>query len=276
MKTRNPFLWWTFEHVLPWLVLAIILSYTYAKFFRHSFGFRVEPSTGLVVFVFDKQPEPTLRENDRVLQIGSTPWEDFDANLIQPFLEGYRPGDTVPVRVERNGQQFDISWEYPHWNDAEFRDQFQSEWWLVYVFWFAGALTVLLVRPKDDSWALMSLFNFLTAIWLSAGSGLSAFHIGYSAITLRVAIWLCLPVYLHLHWVFPQPLGRISPIFLRSIYIVTLALVVAQWFQILPSSFYFLGFLVALAGSFILLLSHMLRQPLARRDLRLPRRGSHR
>src|SRR5690349_24760442 len=105
MKTRPPFLLWTFEHVLPWLVLVIILSYTYAKFFRHSFGFRVEPSTGLVVFVFDKQPEPTLRENDRVLQIGSTPWEDFDANLIQPFLDGYRPGDTVPIRVERNGQQ---------------------------------------------------------------------------------------------------------------------------------------------------------------------------
>ncbi|HEY9528313.1 MAG TPA: ATP-binding protein [Anaerolineales bacterium] len=269
MKTRNPFLWWTFEHVLPWLVLAIILSYTYAKFFRHSFGFRVEPSTGLVVFVFDKQPEPTLRVNDRVLQLGSTPWEDFDANLIQPFLEGYRPGDTVPIRVERNGQQFDISWEYPHWNDAEFRDQFQSEWWLVYVFWFAGALTVLLVRPKDDSWALMSLFNFLTAIWLSAGSGLSAFHIWYSAITLRVAVWLCLPVYLHLHWVFPRPLGDLPRWLVGILYGTGILFAVAQLLQLLPTELYSLAFGLTLGGSLILLLIHLWRQPDIRRDFRL-------
>src|SRR5688500_2229213 len=101
MKTRNSSLWWTFERILPSLVLAILLTYTYAKFFRHSDGFRVGASTGLVVWVFDKQPEPTLRENDRILQIGSVRWEDFYSDLSHALFEGYKPGDVVPITVER-------------------------------------------------------------------------------------------------------------------------------------------------------------------------------
>ena len=270
MKTRNNSIRWIFEHALPWLVLAILLTYTYAKFFRHSYGFRVEPSTGRIVFVFDNQPEPTLRVNDQVLQIGSVLWEDFDANLSYSFFEGYKTGDIVPIRVERGGQQIDVSWNYPHSNEAEFRDQLDSEWWLAYFFWAAGFLTILLVRPKDDSWVLMSLFNFLTAIWLIAGSGLSAYHIWYSAIVLRVGVWLCLPVYLHLHWVFPRSLGKLPRWLLWIVYAVGILLAIAQAFQLLPTELYLLGFVIALAGSLILLVVHLWRQPTIRRDFRLP------
>ncbi|HSL29792.1 MAG TPA: ATP-binding protein, partial [Anaerolineales bacterium] len=269
MKARNNSFWWIFEHVVPWLVLAILLIYSYAKFFRHSYGFRVEASTGRVVWVFDRQPEPTLREDDRILQIGSMSWEDFQADLSRSLFEGYRPGDTVPIRIDRGGQQLDISWKYPHWNEAEFQDQFESEWWIAYVFWLGGVLTVLLVRPKDDSWVLMSLFNFLTALWLIAGSGLSAYHIWYSAIVLRVAVWLCLPVYLHLHWVFPRPLGRLPRWLLWGVYGAGILLGIAQAFQLLPAELYLLAFLIALGGSLILLLIHAWRQPSIRRDFRL-------
>ena len=269
MKTRNNPLWSFFEHVLPWLVLAILLTYTYAKSFRHSFGIRVDPSTALVVHVFDKQPEPTLQVDDRVLQIGSVRWEEFEADLSRSLFQGYRPDDIVPIRVERGGEQIDISWRYPQWNRAEFLDQLNSEWWFAYIFWVAGMLTILLVRPKDDSWTLMSLFNFLTAIWLIAGSGLSAYHIWYSAIVLRAAIWLCLPVYLHLHWVFPRPLGRLPRWLVWIVYGVGILLAIAQVFQLLPTELYRLAFLVALGGSLVLVLVHLWRQPSIRRDFRL-------
>ena len=269
MKTRGNLLLQIFEHAVPWLVLAILLVYSYAKFFRHSYGFRVGASTGLVVWVFDKQPEPTLRENDQILQIGSVRWEDFQADLRQSFFERYEPGDIVPIRVEREGQQINISWTYPRSNQAEFQDQFESEWWVVYLFWLAGTLTILLVRPKDDSWVLMSLFNFLTAIWLMAGSGLSAYHIWYSAIVLRVAIFLCLPVYLHLHWVFPRPLGRLPRWLLWAVYGIGILLAMAQVFQLLATELYLLAFIIALGGSLVLLLIHVWRQPSIRRDFRL-------
>lgn len=268
MKTRNAPLWWLFQYVVPWLVLAILLTYWYAKFFQHSFGFRVDPSTGLVAFVFDKQPEPTLRVGDRVLKIGSMTWQEFDADLSRFLLEGYKPGDTVPIQVERGGQKIDIPWSYPYWNEAEFWDQATSEWWLAFIFWLAGILTVLLVRPKDASWVLMSLFNFLTAAWMVCG-GLSAYHMWYSAIVLRVAVWLCLPVYLHLHWVFPRPLGNLPRWLLWSVYGAGILLAVAQGFNLLPTEFYLLAFILALGGSLILLGLHLWRQPSIRRDFRL-------
>jgi len=269
MKIQKSSLWLIIEQVMPWFILAILLFYTYAKFFGHQYGFRWHPSTGAIIYVFDKQPEPTLREGDQIVQIGPLRWEDFYADLRKTFFEGNKPGDVVPIVVKRGAQALNISWRFPNFNRDEFFDQFYSEWGMAYFFWLAGTLTILFVRPKDDRWLLMALFNFLTAIWLIAGSGVSAFHVWNSALVLRMAVILCVPVYLHFHWVFPQPLGKISPIFLISIYAVTLTLVITQWFQILPSSFFLLGFMVALGGSFILLLSHILRQTSARRDLQL-------
>lgn len=271
MKTRANVLRWILEIAVPGLVLAMLLTYTYAKFFKHSYGFRAEPSTGRVVFVFDRQPEPTLREDDRILQIGSVQWADIQTDLDRSFFQGYEPGAIVPMTVERDGQTLKIDWIYPSGPiRAEVLEQLVSEWFMAYFFWLSGVLTILLVRPKDDSWLLMSLFNFLTAIWLIAGSGLSAYHIWYSAIVLRVAVWLCLPVYLHLHWVFPRPLGKLPPWLVVLVYGAATLLAVAQAFQLLPSELYLLAFLVAVGGSLILLVIHIGRQPSIRRDFWLP------
>src|SRR5688572_17597801 len=269
MNTRKSSLWLIIEQVLPWFVLAILLFYTYAKFFGHPYGFRWGSSTGVIIYVFDKQPEPTLKEGDKIIRIGSLHWDEFSADLRKTFFEGVNYGDVVPIVVNRNGQTLNIAWTYRGFNRSEFLEQFYSEWGMAYFFWVAGTLTILFIRPKDDRWLLMALFNFLTAIWLSAGSGVSAFHVWNSALVLRMAVILCVPIYLHFHWVFPQPFGKIPLFILVSIYAITLALVIAQGFQILPSSFYHLGFMVALGGSFILLLIHILRQPSARGDLRL-------
>jgi signal transduction histidine kinase len=269
MKIQKSSVWLLIEQVMPWFVLAILLFYTYAKFFAHPYGLRWEGSTGIIIYVFDKRPEPTLKEGDQIIQIGPLRWEEFQADLRKTFFDGVKLGDVVPIVVNRNGQNLNISWTYPGINRSEFLDQFYSEWGTAYFFWLAGTRTILFIRPKDDRWLLMALFNFLTAIWLIAGSGVSAFHIWNSALVLRMAVILCVPVYLHFHRVFPQPFAKISPLVLVSIYAITLALVMAQWFQILPSSFYFWGFMVALGGSFILLLIHILRQPFARGDLRL-------
>lgn len=270
MKTRNNSLLWIFERVVPWLVLAILLTYSYAKFFRHSYGFRVSFSAGTVVEVFESQPEPTLRENDRILQFGSVRLEEFNADLIMPFFAGYEPGDTVPLKVLRDGETIDIAWKFPAFNQAEFLDQLISEFWIAYAFWLAGVVTILLVRPKDDSWLLMALFNFLTAIWLIAGGGLAAYHIWYAGIVFRVAVWLCLPVYLHLHWVFPRPLGRLPRWLVGGLYGIGILLAIAQALQLLPNNLFYLGFIIALAGSLILLFIHLWRQPVLRRDFWLP------
>jgi signal transduction histidine kinase len=258
------------EYALPWFTLLILLTYSYAKFFAHTYGFRWDSETGILFHVFDEQPEPTLKVDDRILRIGNVGWKEFKSDLQSTFFQGARPGNVVPIVVERDGQKLTIPWTYPsRFNPSEFREQLISEWWLAYVFWLAGTLTLLFLRPKDNRWLLLVAFNFLTAIWLIAGSGVSAFHIWNSALVLRMAIWMCVPVYLHLHWVFPRPLGKIPPMLIRSVYSIAFILVIAQWFQLLPEDLYYWGFLVAAAGSLVLLSLHAIRQPEARRELRL-------
>src|SRR5215211_331845 len=270
MKISNSTLWLFLERIMPWFILLIMLFYTYAKFFGHPYGFRWDGTTGVISHVFNKQPEPTLKLGDQIIQIGDLTWEQFSADLRKTFFEGVKPGDSVPIVVDRNGQIVNIDWVYPSGPvRAEFLDQFISEWLIAYGFWAAGLVTVLLVRPKDEQWLLMALFNFLTAVWLIAGSGVSSFHTWGSALVLRMAILLCVPVYLHLHWLFPQSLGKLPPILVWSVYVAILLLVIAQGFQLLPGNFIFWGFLVALGGSLLLLLIHIFLQPVARHDLRL-------
>ena len=270
MKIRNSNPWWIIEQVIPWFVLLILLFYTYAKFFGHPYGFRWDSSSGTIVRVFDKQPEPTLKVGDQIVQIANVTWEQFHADLGKTFFDGVKPGEVVPIIVERNGQLVNVNWMYPSGLIiGEFLDQWISEWFIAYFFWLAGFLTVLVVRPKDERWLLMALFNFLTSIWLIAGSGVSTFHTWGSALVLRMAVLLCVPVYLHLHWLFPQPLGKIPPTLINLVYWVVLLAVIAQGLQLFPDNLFLLAFLIAFVGSLILLLVHIWRQPPARRDLRL-------
>ncbi len=258
-----------FEQILPWLVLAILLTYTYSKFFVHPYGFRFDTTDGRIMYMFVQQPEPTLKVDDQLVKIGPVGWEDFQNNLWVTFFDGVKPGEVVPVVIERDGRILTIPWRYPGLNMGDFIDQLPSEWLIAIFFWLAGTLTLLLLRPKDVRWLLLVGFNYLTAIWLIAGSGNSSYHTWGSALVLRIAIWLSLPVYLHLHWVFPRPLGKLPVWLVGGSYAIALVLVVAQAFQFLPQSLYYLGFIAALLGSLILLIVHAVRQPEVRRDLRL-------
>ncbi len=270
MSSRKSSLWLIVEQVTPWFVLAILLFYTYAKFFGHPYGFRFDPSTGIILEVFEKQNEPSLKKDDQLVQIGNLRWKDFEADLSGTFFEGVKPGDAVLILVERGGRTLNIEWVYPGSpSQNELRDQLISEWFIAYFFWLAGTLAVILIRPRNKRWLLMSGFNFLTAVWLIVGSGVSAYHIWYSALVLRMAIWLCVPFYLHLHWVFPRPLGKMPPLLVWIVYGCSVVLAIAQGFQLVPNNLYFFGFLIAVGGSLILLLVHIWRQPSVRRDFRL-------
>jgi signal transduction histidine kinase len=256
------------EYTLPWLVLTVLLIYSYAKFFQHTYGFGWDPNANVYI-VFTPQPGASVHVGDRLLQVGSITWQAYRSDLTQTLFQGVEPGQTVPVTVLRHGQTLTIPWRLPGVNGGEIREQMLSEWFLVWVFWGVGTAVLLLVRPRDRRWALLIAFSYLTAIWLSAGSGLSNYHIWYSALVLRVAVWLSVPIYLHLHWVFPRPLGRLPAFVLPVLYGAACVLAIAQGFQALPQGAYFVGFLIALLGSLVLLLLHGIRSPDARRELRI-------
>src|SRR5689334_13702101 len=114
-----------------------------------------------------------------------------------------------------------------------------------------------LLRPKDTRWQLLIAFNFLTALWLEAGT-VSRWHIWESGAMLRAAVWVSLPVYWHLHWLFPQSLGHLPTRIWWFAYLISGGLAISDWFQLLPKNLYLYGIFLALVGSVVLLAIHFI------------------
>jgi PAS domain S-box-containing protein len=257
-----------FERSLPWLVLAILVTYTYAKFFVAPYpGF--ELSNGTVRLVLTANPDDQLVAEDQLLKVGPVDMAEFAADPKMLLFENVQVGDTVPILIERDGQVNSIDWEYVGQNRAALLENLNGLWWLPYVFWLAGTATLLFIRPRDLRWKLLIAFNYLTAIWFVAGGGPSTWHIWFSMFVLRSGVWLCVPIYLHFHWVYPKPLKQLPKVVWGLLYCASLLLAAAEWLNLLPLSTYFTGFLLSLVGSLVLLVLHFIFQPEQRANLRL-------
>lgn len=254
--------------LLSWGVFLFLLLYSYAFFFRLPYlGFELNSATRELTNIFSHNAQTgVLFPGDRIVQVGDIRWDEFERNLTLTIVSD-SPGDTILLLVQRDEDFVEVLWTLPDPREAGLiRERIFSQWWLPYVFWTAGVITILFVRPKDKRWKLLVAFNFLTAIWLSAGM-LSRWHLWHSALVLRATLWLCLPVYWHFHWTFPRPLWRLPPAFTLIFYGTCFLLAIFTWFQILPATIVFFVFITAIAGSLIILLLHYAFFPNHRRQL---------
>jgi signal transduction histidine kinase len=269
MAQQSSHLWFVVERVLPWLVLAVLAVSTYSKFFLipyAGFEFANGKISGIYVNVSERN---SLHVNDQLVKVGPVEWVEFSKNLRLTIFDKVSPGQIVKLFMKRDNQTVSVDWIYPGATIRQVLERLNSQWWIGYVFWLAGLATLLFIRPKDTRWLLLIALNYLTALWLAASSGPSHWHIGESAILLRAAVWLCVPVYLHFHWIFPKPLARLPAQVWGILYLAAGVLVVLQWFQILPPSAYYVGFIFSLIGSVLFLIAHYSLQPAFRRDIHL-------
>ena len=256
LKTRQ----YLVGYFLPVISLVIVLIYSIAWFSIIPYaGFDFDPNTGVVKDVFvNSDPETGIRKGDHLLQVGPVVFADYQKSLTLPLFEGVKAGDVVPLVLGRNGVEVRVNWRFPGYNAPEFRDRLFDTWLLAYVFWFFGLATLVLVRPKDTQWSLLAAFCFLIAIWIIAGND-SMWKVWRSAFVSRSAVWLLVPVYLHLQWVTPKPLSKIPKVILWPGYLVAAGFAVAEWFLVLSKETYVLGFLVAIVGGLVLLLLHLVQ-----------------
>ncbi|MBW8011765.1 MAG: hypothetical protein FVQ83_11080 [Chloroflexi bacterium] len=268
--------YWSFrQQIIPWLTFLSIALFTYAHFFARPYkGFSYSNGRILRIYV----PENLyagLKTNDNIIQIGTVTWEYFAENMTQQFFVGVQSGDVVPIQVQRGEEIVSIDWVFPGLNANDFyNSRLGTQWFLPYIFWAAGTATYLLVRPRDNRWRLFAAFNYITAFWLAAGSGPSVDHVFGAAIALRSAIWLSVPIYLHLHWVFPKRLSKLPRAVWWFVYSGGIIFAVAQIFQVIPPDLYFSGFLLALIGSVILIFLHYLLQKEERNEILLITRAT--
>jgi signal transduction histidine kinase len=250
------------------LVLLILVLFTYGILFKAPYsGFYFSTGEGRVVDIFvPQQQEQSLQLGDILVKIGDVPWEDYKRDARVSFFENNKPGDIVDIVVMRNGEELTIPWKLPGLTEKQFSARFFNIWGLAYIFWFFGSLGQLLIRPRDERWWLFIATNYLTALWLIFGS-FSGTHIWESSILLHVVTWLLLPVFLHLHWIFPHPFRKLPKTAWIILYGICLVFAIAEVVQALPRNFYALAFLAALIGSIALEIAHYIKQADQRRDV---------
>jgi len=119
MSRPIPQRWQTLaERTLAFSVLAILLLYDFALFVQLPYrNFNWDSSTGRVVQVY---VEAGLQPEDRIIQIGSMLTSNFQADLRLTVLNDTRPGQVVPLVIQRGDQQLTIPWTMPGFNQEEF------------------------------------------------------------------------------------------------------------------------------------------------------------
>jgi signal transduction histidine kinase len=262
--------WNIAEISLSALILFILLFFTYGLFVRAVYaGFRYIPTDGKIYTIFvESSQTPTLQENDRLVRVGDVHWTEFNKDSRADFFEGLKAGDVVDIVVMRNGEELTIPWEISGFNRAEFTWRFLNIWWLPYIYWIFGSITLLFMRPRDILRSLLIAANYLTGLFLIFGS-LSTWHVWESSILLHATAWLIMPVYLHLHWIFPKPLYYLPKWFGPVFYVICILFALAELIQALPKSLYALAFLLSFVGSAALQIVHFIKRPNQRGEVAL-------
>lgn len=262
--------WNITEISLSALVFLILLFFTYGIFARALYvGFRYIPTDGQILRIFVQGNQtPTLMENDVLIRVEDILWTEFYNDSRVDLFEGLKAGDIVEIVVMRNNEEVTIPWKISGFNQQEFSWRFLNIWWLPYIFWIFGSITLLFMRPRDILRLLLIAANYLTGLFLIFGS-LSAWHLWESSILLHATAWLILPVYLHLHWIFPKPLYHLPKWIATVFYAVCISFALAELIQALPKSLYALAFLLAIIGSATLQILHFIKRPDQRREVGL-------
>ncbi len=238
---------------------VILAGYTAQLFLGLPYlGFDQIAPDGSVQYVWQEQPGG-LRLGDRLLAAGETTLESFWQDLRRPLLPPVTPGDVIAFTVVRADQTLTVTQTAQPFIWREFLERLFSQWFLAWAFWLAAVAMALLVRPRDTRWRLLIFFNLLTALWLGA-SVLSRWHLGESALVLRAAVWLCVPIYWHLHVRFPTPLWNLPRPGWWALYAVMGALALGEVGQVWPPSTYAFGFLFAFSAIPVTWIARALRR----------------
>ena len=270
MESSNSRYWHAAGILGPLFVFALLLWFTYGFLFEVPYsGLYFNPSNGRIVRIFKPvEALPTLQEDDKLIRIGPVSWDAFHADRRLRFFDDLQSGQIMSVVVERDGQEITVPWRFAGFNRDEFLFRFLNTWWLAFIFFAFGLAVQIFMRPRDARKRLLVAANYLTAIWLSAGT-LSAWHMWESSSVLHATTWLMLPVYLNFHWIFPKPLRKIPDFAWFAFYFLSSVLAAGEMLLILPRTAYSLAFLLLLVGSIALLIIHFVRQPTQRREVGL-------
>jgi signal transduction histidine kinase len=218
-------------------------------------GFYFNPINGQIEVVFTDD-ESLLKMGDSIEQIGDISFTQFKSDRRLVLFQEAIKGEFIQIKVIREGEPITVSWVFPGFTLQEFSNRLFNTWILGYAFWLAGFTAQLSIRPRDVRRRLFIAANYLIAIFLVSGN-LSSSHLWESSTFLHTSTWLMMPVFLQLHWEFPRPLGETSKLFWGALYTTASLLALGEIAHVVSRNLYAVGFLIAIVGSIVLLLTHL-------------------
>lgn len=253
------------------LALAVCLFYTYAAVYLAPYpGF--EWGAGNKVASIDpcrarqalcEANQGALQVGDKILAVNGVDFESTGSPQEIPFGE-YRSGDSVSITLLRDGQEQTVDWLMagPSAAGRAFRLFILVLFWLP--FWLNGTLVLFVLGPRGQSrltCLLLASFNYVTAIWLTAGS-YSSTHVMYSTLVEHALSWLLVPIYFHFHLVAPSPLlRRWRRYVLGLLYAIAAVFALLELFQVLPVTAFGLAVLLGFLSSLGVLIFRLIFKP---------------
>ena len=252
------------EFNLPFVLLLIIILYTYAYFGEMSYlGFYYtykEEITDVYTDDGDELLGATL------IAVDGENWADMRNNIFVPVLPDVEPGQRLQLTLDYDGEIRVVDWVTPTDTRIEFLARVQGVWWMPFMFWFAGLFSWFMLRPRNQVWLLIMSFNLMLALYIAALRGPSLGHFYFSESLVRFLGVLVFPVFLHLHWVFPKPLPNVLIHLRRVSYWAIGVIALLSGLNLLPKEVFHVFSFAAVIGSVILVLLKVVIQKDARHD----------
>lgn len=232
-------------------------------------GFTFSPYTG-EIFSIDT-PSTTqaslLRPGDRIVQFGPLSFENYVMGVRPPLHTLLDSGGAIELMVQRDTQVIRVDWVMNPLSPA---------YAILRVGQFVPSLIILgitfivlfFLRPMDRRYVVFVISYSLTAVWV-AGAVVSPYNIFHSATITRLALWLCVPLYLQTGWNFPQPLNARDRPFLSIVHAAAVLFAIADFFRWLPVNAFLIAVILSVLGSGILMALHAWVNPEQRHDVRL-------
>ena len=189
----------------------------------------------------------SLQIGDQIVAFGDVTYQDYTTDRRRLQIDGYNPGDTLPITISRDRDRRIVHWQMPFVTPG-YRMRYLVGVFFYLPFWFVGTAVLFFQRPRDARQWLLVSFCYLFAIWIATGL-VSVYHVAGSALLINVITWLIVPISLHLHIAVPTPIFEHRRRFLIPLYVIAVILAVLELVQLLPHSAYSLGMLTFILGS---------------------------
>jgi signal transduction histidine kinase len=239
------------------LTFLAVSYYFYLNREQPDYGFVLSGHDGTVLQTASDCPmSDCLRVKDQVRKIGGVEFEDYLEDDYLPIYRPFKGGGPVPVEFERDGQVRTIDVRPLRTNRSGLPSLFA--FFFPALFWISGTIAVISLRPRDERWLLLVLFQYDTALWVSSGM-LSYSHEAYSMTVFLVSIVLFLPLSIHLHLVLPDaPFRPHHRWILGPLYSLSILLIALIYWDLVPRPTFYITAVAAMLISLGLLIVRVL------------------